>query len=287
MKAKRVLLGCCLALLAPLGVQAQFNVFMPEADVRQDTLGVARLRVQYETTFCTDTAKREKPLAETMILEVGTGVSKFYSYSKYICDSVYNADIANKVSQETINQHLNQYGTARLTEIVSKGFPAGCVTTQNAVAGFSRVRYEEKLQWPQWTLAQEADTVLGFPCRRAECDFRGRHWTAWFTDGIATSEGPWKLGGLPGLILKACDSEGQYRFLATGIELCRTRQPILLRLKNYQLVNRKQYRKIHARYYDDPVGFVNGSQPGVSMTVTDQDGNAMRPRGIPYNPMER
>lgn len=287
MKAKKILLGRCIALLMPPGLHAQFNVFTPETNVKTDTIGTARFRVQYEVRFLADTAGQEKPIEETMILEAGGGTSKFYSYGKYLCDSVYNADLANKASQETINQHLNQYATSRMTEVICKGFPAGCITTQNSVAGFNRIRYEEKLEWPQWTLTEETDTLLGSPCRRAECDFRGRHWTAWFAEDIAASEGPWKLGGLPGLILKACDSEGHYRFTATGIELCRNRLPITVRLKNYEQVSRKQYRKIHERYYDDPVGFINGSQPGISMTVTDRNGNKIRPRAIPHNPIER
>lgn len=286
MTTRKLLSTCLTALLMPLAAQAQFNVFMPETNVKQDTIGTLQLRVQYETVFYLDTAKKEKPLEETMILEIGSGVSKFYSYSKYICDSVYNADLANKASQETINRHLSQYATSRMTEITCKGFPAGQVTMQNAVAGFNRIRYEEKLEFPRWELTEETDSLMGMACRKAECDFRGRHWTAWFTDEIALSEGPWKLGGLPGLILKATDSEGHYRFTANGIELNRTPQPITLRLKNYELVSRKQYRKVHDRYYDDPVGFIN-SQPGVNMTVTDGNGNKMRPRGIPHNPIER
>ena len=286
MTTRKLLSACLTALLMPLAAQAQFNVFMPETNVKQDTIGTLQLRVQYETVFYLDTAKKEKPLEETMILEIGSGVSKFYSYSKYICDSVYNADLANKAPQETINRHLSQYATSRMTEITCKGFPTGQVTSQNSVAGFNRIRYEEKLEFPHWELTEETDSLLGMACRKAECDFRGRHWTAWFTDEIALSEGPWKLGGLPGLILKAADSEGHYRFTANGIELSRTPQPITLRLKNYELVSRKQYRKVHDRYYDDPVGFIN-SQPGVNMTVTDGNGNKMRPRGIPHNPIER
>ena len=287
MITRKILSACLAVLLTPLAAHAQFNLFMPEKNAKPDTIGSLQLRVQYETRFYLDTVKQEKPLEETMILEVGSGVSKFYSYSKYICDSVYNADIANKAPQETINRHLNQYGNALMTEIICKGFPAGQVITQNAVAGFNRIRYEEKLEFPRWELTEETDTLLGMACRKAKCDFKGRHWTAWFTDEVAISEGPWKLGGLPGLILKATDSEGHYCFTVSGIELCHTRRPITAGLKNYEAVSRKQYRKIHERYYDDPIGFIQSSQPGVSMTVTDGNGNKIRPRGIPSNPIER
>ena len=61
------------------------------------------------------------------------------------------------------------------------------------------------------------------------------------------------MGGLPGLILKATDSQGHYCFTASGIELCHNRRPITAGLKNYEAVSRKQYRKIHERYYDDPI----------------------------------
>lgn len=290
MKARKILPGCYLVLAALVTspcVRAQFNVFIPEKGTKQDTIGMAQLRVQYEVVFCLDTAKREKTLEESMILEVGAGVSKFYSYGKYLCDSVYNADVANKASQETINRHLNQYARVLLTEAVCKGLPAGHITTLDDVAGFTRIRYEEKLQWPQWQLTEETDTLLGLPCRGAACNFKGRRWTAWFTDRIALSEGPWKLGGLPGLILKACDSENDYCFTATGVELCRDKTPITVRIKNHELVSPKQYRKIHERYYDDPVGFITSSQPNVTMKVMDGSGNAVRPRAIPHNPIER
>ena len=41
----------------------------------------------------------------------------------------------------------------------------------------------------------------------ATTHFRGREWKVWFSEEIPLSLGPWKLGGLPGLILAVhCDN---------------------------------------------------------------------------------
>ena len=53
--------------------------------------------------------------------------------------------------------------------------------------------------------------------RLATSDFRGRRWTAWFATDIPVSDGPWKLGGLPGLILEAYDQGDDYRYTAVRI----------------------------------------------------------------------
>lgn len=117
---------------------------------------------------------------------------------------------------------------------------------------------------------------------------KGRTWTAWFTAEIPISEGPWKLCGLPGLILKAEDSEGHYSFTATGVEQCHTYRPILFDGKKHEPMNRKAYNKVHERYYADPVGFITGSMPNVTVKVSDEHGNATKnPKNVPYNPLER
>ncbi len=54
--------------------------------------------------------------------------------------------------------------------------------------------------------------VEGFPCQKAIGEFRGRTYEAWFTNDIPYPYGPWKLHGLPGLILEARDLKGTVRF---------------------------------------------------------------------------
>ncbi|MEC5394147.1 GLPGLI family protein [Bergeyella sp. RCAD1439] len=70
-----------------------------------------------------------------------------------------------------------------------------------------------------WKTSNEVKTILGFQCKKATAEFRGRNYTAWYTEDIAVSQGPWKLRGLPGLILAAKTDDGIFSFEAVNIKL--------------------------------------------------------------------
>ncbi len=53
----------------------------------------------------------------------------------------------------------------------------------------------------RWTLTNDTATILDFSCFSATTTFRGRNYTAFYTQSIQAQDGPWKFGGLPGLIL--------------------------------------------------------------------------------------
>ena len=88
----------------------------------------------------------------------------------------------------------------------------------------------------------QRDTVR----RLATSDFRGRRWTAWFATDIPVSDGPWKLGGLPGLILEAYDKGHQYTFTAVGLERV-AEEPIVFtpsgEKNGYRTVDRRAFLK--------------------------------------------
>jgi len=69
-----------------------------------------------------------------------------------------------------------------------------------------------------WQLVEGDSIVCGYPCHKAQTTFRGRTWTAWYTLDLPYNDGPWKLCGLPGLILHAQDSTRQFIFDCTSIE---------------------------------------------------------------------
>lgn len=63
-----------------------------------------------------------------------------------------------------------------------------------------------------WKLEEGDTTVCEYPCKKASTDFRGRKWNVWYTPELPYSDGPWKLCGLPGIILYAQDSKGEAIF---------------------------------------------------------------------------
>jgi GLPGLI family protein len=87
---------------------------------------------------------------------------------------------------------------------------------------FQKVPYlTEEPAFPniKWNISNEEKKIGSFTCQKATTRFRGRNYTAWFTMAIPISNGPWKLHGLPGLILEAVDETGEVKFLFNSIEM--------------------------------------------------------------------
>ena len=57
-----------------------------------------------------------------------------------------------------------------------------------------------------WKITNETKKIGSFTCKKATTSFKGRNYIAWFTSEIPVTYGPWKLNGLPGLILEAYDT---------------------------------------------------------------------------------
>ena len=92
--------------------------------------------------------------------------------------------------------------TGNLDEIY-RNLEKGKFTTYSTVFG-SHYLITEDITIPEWTMYEDSTiTVLGMKCKKATTNFRGRYWEVWYTEEIPISQGPWKLCGLPGMILKA------------------------------------------------------------------------------------
>jgi GLPGLI family protein len=70
----------------------------------------------------------------------------------------------------------------------------------------------------KWKLIDEEKTIKNFICKKAKIIFRGRAYTAWYTEKIQISSGPWKFNSLPGLIISVYDDSGIYKWEANSIK---------------------------------------------------------------------
>lgn len=95
-------------------------------------------------------------------------------------------------------------------------------------------------------------------------EFRGREYTAWFTMDIPINDGPWKLYGLPGLILKAEDSEGILNIEVFGLmtdvekkEITLPNDKKIIECDNYKIlqkVRRERNKKVSYAFIENGGG---------------------------------
>ncbi len=84
----------------------------------------------------------------------------------------------------------------------------------------------------KWQLLNEEKYFGSLKCQKATANFRGRAYIVWFCPEIPISAGPWKLQGLPGLILDARDTDNDIQFNFESIEIPLKQQVKTTPLKN-------------------------------------------------------
>ena len=78
---------------------------------------------------------------------------------------------------------------------------------------------EDTLSIPQWNITNEIKTINNHKCQKATTFFRGRTYEVWYANEYPTIFGPWKLNGLPGLIILAKDIKSEVYFEATEVKI--------------------------------------------------------------------
>ncbi len=133
---------------------------------------------------------------------------------------------------------------------VAKDREEGQLTVYDRKAG-ELCRYTEPLSEMEWEIVEDSTkNILGYECMMARSDYHGRNWTAWFTPDLPIQEGPWKLRGLPGLILGA-DSGDDFHIEAA--EVGATSQSVLrvYSVNEYEKVDRRKILADHEHYINN------------------------------------
>lgn len=185
----------------------------------------AILEVHYSRTEVTDTTKRETNyFKEETMLRIGNGMSLYCSIPRFYRDSLmhnnpglyFQMEAASFEKDPREHDRTTLERSGRYGSFIYKNYPEGKIT-ETAYFEMQDWRYEEDWEKPEWEISDETKEILGYQCFKATTDYRGRRWTAWFAPEIPVQDGPWKLCGLPGLILEAVDNHREFHFIANGL----------------------------------------------------------------------
>lgn len=244
-----------------------------------ETLAPETMEFAYDYQCCVDTTGtlNDNYATDRMLLQIASnGLSKFSSYKNLTVDSLLMALTPEQIGEAAMNGKLSTGDFMT----VYKNYPEGKLTHLDKVC-MDWLCYEENIPQLNWELTDSITTVLGYECRGAECDFRGRKWIAFYTEDIPVMDGPWKFSGLPGLIMKASDDKEHYKFECIGIKSVGHR-PITIYKVPYNKTNRSKYYDTKHRYEINPYAYFEATS-GKHVTVTDESGN---PDLDAYDPIE-
>lgn len=276
---QRLLLSLLALLAATLG-KAQIDVFTAADFEPGEPCDTARYLVYYDLCMVEDTVNTpDIAVKETMRLELGDRVSLFYS------QMAYQADSANAIVMK--NGGNSYSGGGKISWRLYKNYPTEGKTALLERLGMDRFVCTEDYAAPAWRpVADSSAVILGYRCSLATAAYKGRTWYAWYAEDIPLDAGPWKLGGLPGLILRAYDAPRHYVFDAVGMSEVAPPAPIYYKGGKYEAVSRKQLEGIRRRYFADPVGYITNN-PNVTVQIRDEQGNEVaNPKNEPYNSIE-
>lgn len=276
------LLNVCI--LLSLSADSQTVTIVDSSPDRGDSIDKVNYEVVYNLDAAMPSKKDTTQYSERMLLQIGPEKSAFFSYVAFQVDSMVQEQFKH-------GDDINIHASAKVSWKLYKNVPDVGQTAYLDRICTDNYRVVEKIETPDWRfVADSVKNILGYRCRLAEAQYKGRHWMAWYAEDVPIDNGPWKLQGLPGLILKAYDSNREFVFTAVGLTNVRGSHSIYYKGKNYSEISRKDLNKIYKRYYDDAIGYLFMTFPQSStnkVTVTDQDGNELKhSKPVAYNLIE-
>lgn len=116
-----------------------------------------------------------------------------------------------------------------------------------------------------WTLLDDTLTITGYLCHKAQTTYGGRTWYAYYTEDIPTTAGPWKLKGLPGLIVKAEDAENIFCFemfelTQQSIVITNPVEAAITKTKRDKFVQLRNKLFLDKRYMEDPTYYLTDAE---------------------------
>jgi len=223
-----------------------FIVFCSYTAFSQDTIK-ALANAKYKLTHHYDTLNYNNVYFENYLSIIYPNEIIFKSIDKELQDSAIKLNyrktgIMMPVSNEKYNDEIL---------ILNKQKQQMYTTTSKLIGDYLVERLYPNMNWK---IKAEKKIIIGYKCQKATVSFRGRDYTAWFTDELPFKSGLGKFNGLPGLIILLEDDTKRIKYELNSF----TTSGNLIKKDNVkrEVIDWDKYEKLVSFLMNDPYGFL-------------------------------
>lgn len=246
---------------------------------------IAERRFFYNVIFLEDTLQTNKKIEAQCVLEIGRTGSCFKDFYGLASDSINDAIASNHgSSMELFSKCSGFLQKKKWRKSTLKGYPIGEDYHQEEIPLVGTFEYRCPSPSFQWIIEDDTKVIMGYGCRKATCHYAGRDYTAWYTDAIALSEGPYIFRGLPGLILDIRSDDGEYVFKLNGQQEITFASFLFLKKQVHTKILSRQEARRAIRFAHEHYAEALTNSP-FNESPMPADFSFVKP--LPYNPLEK
>lgn len=260
--------------------------------------------VVYEFSYVRDLDQADTPYETNMVLSLGEKSSRFSTEKLFTSTSRRLIEERKKELEKmrvmpssgtktAIGSPMlivGKYG-AIINEEIIKNFDANKLLLDSRI-GIKTYHTETDLAAIDWKIQPDTKYISEYECQKAIGNYGGRTYEAWFTREIPYRDGPWKLHGLPGLIIEAKDIKNEVSFyfkeISQNEDSMETTESLLYDEEYSTKTNIKDLNNLKNAFEKDPIGVMTGQVPNAKVSVYNVDNPNDRTIGKikKYNPIE-
>jgi len=168
-------------------------------------------KISYNYRFQEDKKDTNSRRTEETLLFVGKEISYFVSAKKLAIDTILQKETnfisamgrVNSLPKPKVNFEVIKLRDNKNSYFETIGISLYKVSSQEII---------------DWKFEEGTKQIGKYTCKKARTTFASRNYTAWYSEEIPLSEGPYKFRGLPGLILEMYDDRQEHYFSLLSLE---------------------------------------------------------------------
>lgn len=241
--------------LTSLAILLAFSAYSQEKSIA---------KVHYLFKHVHDSTERDNYMRDEVVTYLGTSTSYYTSYMSTRISQQLKEQISNPAFDG--NLVINSTGSGiKESYLMDFATPNMVIVKKVGSADFN---IDGPFPEQEWKIEDDTKVIGGYSCQKATTTFKGRNYEAWFSPDIPMPYGPWKLHGLPGLILAAKDEKGEVVFEYAGFDTLEGDDSLLIALSpTAKKTTEEEIKKLEKAFNDNPSAFMQSQRGGAGGTI--------------------